>query len=98
MKSEGYWQTILKFPILFPHFGEVFMMRMPRSAKIISVQMQRGVPMMWVLSNKSEEPNYPRRFVVFGTGHDVPIEAGLQSYVGTWQNESMVMHLFEAPL
>lgn len=73
-------------------------MRMPKSAKLLDVQMQKGVPMLWVLCNKSEEPTHAKRFVVYGTDHNVPSEVSVQSYVGTWQNESLVMHLFEAPI
>ncbi len=67
---------------------------MPRGAKVLSVQMQRGVPCIWaeVLSSM---PGEERHFRLVGTGHEI---RGLERsrFIGTFQVDAvLVFHLFE---
>ena len=68
--------------------------RMPFSAKILTVQIQKEVPCIWV----SVDPtlNYLERTIVMrGTGHDLKEDLG--TYIGTFQqlNGVFVWHVFD---
>lgn len=65
---------------------------MPKGAKCLTVQMQHGQPMMWALVDPTA-PREDRHFIVLGTGHGGEVE--YSGYVGTWQDGSLVFHLFE---
>lgn len=65
----------------------------PRNAKPLSVQMQRGVPTLWM----HVDPNEPLEIATvstYGTGHQMPPNPG--EYVGTYQtlDGSLVFHVF----
>jgi hypothetical protein len=65
---------------------------MPFGARILTLQVQHGVPCLWALVNPTAT-KVARPFVVVGTGHKTPRHAG--EYVGTWQDGPYVWHLFE---
>lgn len=67
-------------------------LKMPKGAKCLTVQMQSGQPMLWVLVDP-KAPLEDRKFLVLGTGHEG--EVTHRGYVGTWQSGSYVWHLFE---
>ena len=70
-----------------------FSLRMDANAKILALQLQRGVPQVWVLVDP-EGPVQERTFRVIGTGQPFDV-AGLE-YVATFQpNSLLVFHLFE---
>ncbi len=91
-------QTIFAFKL--PHFynGEPFLMELLSSSKPLEVQMVKGVPTLFCLTVSDDKSVSRKRFVVFETGSKVPDSVCTQSYLGTFQNESLVLHLFEAPL
>jgi len=67
---------------------------LPEHARVLTVQMQRGVPTLWA----SFQPDTPQRyrhreFRIVGTGHEFS-ESGL-SYVGSIQEREFVWHVFE---
>ena len=65
----------------------------PFGARVLSVQMQRSIPVLWALV---EEANtlQARTFFLRGTGHGFTGNEGL--FVGTFQSGPFVWHLFEA--
>jgi hypothetical protein len=69
--------------------------RLPVGARILSVQMQHGVPMLWALVDDSAATEI-RRFAWRGTGHDA---AGLDAdaFIATvqLQDGTLIFHLFE---
>lgn len=70
-----------------------FLISMPASAEVISVQVQDGVPYIWALVH----PTFPRKpypFVLVWTGE--PIEDLVGRPIGTFQIHGLVYHLFEA--
>lgn len=67
-------------------------LKVPKGAKCLTVQMQSGVPFLWMLVDP-EAPIENRRFVVLGIGHEGEVD--YSGYVGTWQAGSLVWHLFE---
>ena len=69
----------------------------PKNAEILSVQNQNEVPCMWALVNPTEERE-EKCFEIFGTGHDVHCDMGVdRKFIGTFQmqNGSLVFHIFE---
>lgn len=82
--------TIWKFPIDLSQ-GPRVAIDMPMDAKILTLQVQNGVPCLWALVDPSA-PIETKPFVVVGTGHEKPIHA--TAYVGTWQDGPFVWHLF----
>jgi len=71
--------------------------QMPEKAEILTVQVQKGVPCLYVLVN----PNFvvekeERTIVIYGTGHQIP-QTGNRKYIVTYQllDVSFVGHVFE---
>lgn len=75
----------------------IFTVDMPREAKLLSVQLQRGVPVVWAIV---ETTNAPERRILacLETGGFIdPSVLTSMSYVGTFQmhDGDLVMHLFD---
>jgi len=69
----------------------------PKNAEILSVQNQNESLCIWALVNPTEETE-ERCFEVFGTGHEVGCDMGVdRKFIGTFQMNkgSLVFHLFE---
>jgi hypothetical protein len=79
--------TIWKYPL-----SPETIVSMPIGAVPLTVQMQAGRPTMWALVNPDVQCQ-DRVFKVLGTGHDGDVDA--KDYIGTWQDGSLVFHLFE---
>lgn len=75
---------------------------MPRGSTILSLQVQRDIPCIWVLVNERAECRQ-RRIRIYGTGHPVdgtvlpmgPHASGV--FVGTYQlaGGALVFHAFD---
>ena len=65
---------------------------MPKEAEILCVQMQHGKPHLWALVNASNELE-ERVFNIIGTGW--VMEFNNQKYIDTFQDGSLVWHVFE---
>lgn len=73
-----------------------FDLLLPAGARPLCVQVQNGVPVMWVLQNRSTTvPAETRRFACVGTGHS--FDAETVAYVDTFQQPQLglVWHVFE---
>lgn len=76
----------------------------PAGAALLSVQLQNGGPTLWFLCDP-EQPVKRRRVVVYGTGHVVEValtptidstaQQAAASYVGTYQLNGYVWHVFD---
>ena len=87
-------KTIWKFEL---KIMDEQLIHMPKGADLLSVQTQNGIPCMWVLVDPNNDTE-DRYFEVFGTGHKVHCDMGVErEYVGTFQmhNGGLVFHLFE---
>ncbi|KKN90934.1 hypothetical protein LCGC14_0225180 [marine sediment metagenome] len=82
---------IWKYSILLKDYQSI---EMPFGAKILTFQLQYGVPTIWALVDPTLE-KAERRFRLVGTGHDI-IKTGL-TYIGTikMMDDKLVYHLFE---
>jgi hypothetical protein len=67
---------------------------MPEGARIISVQVQHGIPCLWAIVDPGK-PAVRRTFHIIGTGN--PFNAAPLAYVGSFQllNGKFVGHVFE---
>ncbi len=73
----------------------------PKGAKILSVGIQEenyiGYQpiMLWALVDPESEP-CPRRFMIYGTGHEVNHDLiQHQDFIGTVQQGPLVWHIFD---
>ncbi|HDR9068177.1 TPA: hypothetical protein QDA90_003485 [Burkholderia vietnamiensis] len=73
-------------------------LEMPAGAEVLSVREQGDEINMWALVDPNAEKE-ERRFMGFGTGHDVP-SAMFKKFIGTahLQGGSLVFHVFETYL
>lgn len=74
---------------------DTFTIKMPRDAKILTVQAQRGMPCIWAMVDTTHE-QVDRHFVIIGTGHEIQASEKL-NYIGTFQElgGALIWHLFE---
>jgi hypothetical protein len=86
------WKTALSV------VGEPQLVRFPRGAELLSVQMQDGFqPVLWARV-ESSAPLESRVIAMYGTGWPLPADPG--EYLGTVQDErgGLVWHFYERPL
>ena len=85
-------RTIWKFEIKMYGTTEIIM---PIRAEVLTVQMQKGIPCIWVELNPRELEKQIRYFQWYGTGHPMPISH--KRYIGTIQDAQgeLVFHLYE---
>lgn len=86
-------RTIWKYPLPFPP-KDMFVLEMPRGARLIRVAVQQGQPCLWA-SVDTSKPTTKRNFAVIGTGHPVP-ETTDGYYLGSFDllDGDFVGHLF----
>ncbi len=84
--------SVWKFPL---RDDSEAIIRMPKGAQVLSVQVQDGQPMVWALVDAQEKP-VRRKFWVVGTGWTVNPD-GLGTFVGTIQlaGGALVFHIFD---
>jgi len=71
---------------------------MPVGAEILTIQAQKDRPCIWALVDPKEEKRDVRVFEVYGTGHSMRCDMGIdRNYIGTYQlrEGDLVFHLFE---
>ena len=86
--------SIFKYPVLIQ---DHFTLELPKDAKILTVQTQRGIPQLWAMVD-SEIGKEKRYFRLAGTGHPLGDDyLRIINYIGTFQmvNGTLVFHLFE---
>lgn len=87
-------KKIYKYPL---KVADKQVIKLPVGAEILTVQTQNETPCIWALVNPENETQ-ERHFEVFGTGHDVPNDMGIErKYINTFQlhGGGLVFHLFE---
>jgi len=86
--------TIFKYPV---PIEDHFILELPKNAKILAVQIQRGAPQLWAMVD-SETEKEARHFRLSETGHPLGEDyLRIINYIGTFQmeNGALVFHLFE---
>lgn len=71
-------------------------LEMPIGAQVLSIREQGEEICLWALVNP-DAPKEKRRFVSFGTGHDVPAVALQFHGTAHLRGGSLVFHVFEVP-
>jgi hypothetical protein len=62
-------------------------------SRFLYVDLQGKDPQMWWEVPKADPTHQsPRKFTVYGTGWDIPPN---RRYLGTWQEDTFVWHLYE---
>ena len=87
-------KSIWKFTV---DVNDIVKLSMPKGAEILTVQTQHEIPRIWALVDPENEKE-KRYFEIFGTGHPIPIDMGIErKYINTFQLEEgrLVFHLFE---
>jgi len=92
-------KMIFKYPLgMDIHHNAVFEIEMPRNAKILDIQIQGSIPVMWAIVNPNKEKR-KYSFHVFGTGFEMTdYEKKHYDYVKTVQTghlNTLVWHIFE---
>ena len=85
--------SIYKYPLKMQ--GEPQEVLLPENSKLLSVQVQAGIPMLWVLQEKNAPTTCTHWIQLVGTGW--PINEGQPeewAYLGTTQLEGYVWHWF----
>lgn len=83
--------------------GDWFRLEVPRGAVILSIQTQGRQGVIWMLVDPDVEKETRefvtigtgRRFVAFVQGDHLIYESGKLHYLGTFQIDPLVWHLFE---
>lgn len=68
---------------------------MPKGAKILSLQLQNGVPCIWALVDDKKELE-PRPIFTYGTGNPIDLFGQESYFLGTYQlrDGRLVFHVF----
>ncbi|HDY86983.1 MAG TPA: hypothetical protein ENH82_02575 [bacterium] len=87
-------KTIWKYAVLIQDTQKI---EMPKGAKLLTVQVQRGIAFIWAMVNPMNT-EVERIIKMVGTGHDLS-EQIMGDYIGTFQinNEwgGLVFHVFD---
>lgn len=85
-------QTIWKFPLAV---ADVQRIRMPKKAEILTVQHQNSGAWLWAIVH-TENDIEERVIEILGTGNPIHNDMGIsRKYIGTFQAEPFVWHVFE---
>ena len=85
-------KTVWKYPI---PFAGLFTLEMPAGAEVLSVQIQRGDPVLWSLV-ETDARKSNRAFRIVAAGQEL-LNADELEFRGTFQvhGGALVFHLFE---
>jgi len=89
MEAKGYQMKILKWPL---NVTDRQTLKMPVGAKVLTVQMQGGIPCLWAMCESKETTE--RTILMYGTGNLMSPLPG--AYIGTFQMGALVFHVFES--
>ena len=78
------------------NWKERFSLDIPKGSKVLTVQAQGNVPMIWVLVDP-EALTVKIPFLLLATGSEIPGDIRCHYYIGSFQlnGGALVFHLFE---
>jgi hypothetical protein len=88
-------KTIYKYQLLVADFQGVLL---PIGSEILTIQTQGETVCMWALVNPNETQKEIRNIEIFGTGHSIYYDIGIDlKYISTFQihGGQLVFHAFE---
>lgn len=70
-------------------------LEIPYDSKLLDLQVQHGVPCLWVMVDPNEI-KLKRKIFIYGTGHTIPSRRRKDQYLGSYQLDggSLVFHAF----
>ena len=89
--------AVYKYPLPLPGQTEdTFTVDIPAGAQLLTVQLQRGEPVLWALVDPEDRPT-PYTLRIAGTGHPLDASAHYHHYLGTVQmaGGALVFHYFQ---
>ena len=74
-----------------------FSLNLPVGAKILTVQVQHDIPVLWALVDPSNTKKETRIFILCSTGGEIYHDIDLLDYIGSFQLDKgySIGHLFE---
>lgn len=71
-------------------------LEIPEGSEILSVQVQNGVPCLWVLVHNTEAETVTTKLTTVGTGNPISDDIGKSEFIGTYQipTYGFIGHLF----
>jgi hypothetical protein len=86
---------IFKYHIPVP-VTEYFLLEIPDGARVLSVDVQHGVPCLWVLCDPDKSYEC-RKFRLIGTGDPIRESMDQLRFIGTFQMNDgyLIIHVFE---
>lgn len=93
MESEGGVMFVIhKYPL---PLQDAQNLRVPNGTQILTVQVQAGVPCLWVLKDMTQKIEENIYINIYETGREILRKPG--KYIGTYQvnNGQYVFHVFE---
>lgn len=86
-------KTIWKYPL---QVTDIQYLHLPENSTILSLQVQDGIPRVWVLLDDEELKESELEIYMFGTGHKVYADVEPTKFIGTFQllHGNLVFHVF----
>jgi hypothetical protein len=71
--------------------------RIPKSAKILTLAMQKGIPCIWAIVDTESKETEIKDIIQYGTGESLEPFKGEHKYIGTLQEDGgrFIWHVFE---
>lgn len=86
-------KTIYKYPLTFVESQQV---SLPVGTKVLTVQLQNGIPTLWAMVNQNSEHFEDKTIEMYGTGWPIENTCVGRNYISTIQtDEELVFHFFE---
>lgn len=86
-------KTIYKYELPMAGAADI---KMPMGAKVLSAGNQYELLQVWAIVDIREAKKETRRFCIRGTGHPFSGSEGRHIGTATFQQGSLVLHVFEA--
>jgi len=67
---------------------------MPANSSVLTVQAQQNKLQLWAIVNP-DAPKKKRKFMVIGTGFELPANCTDRNYISTVQDDIYVFHIFD---
>jgi len=85
-------KTIFKYQLVVEDSQTI---KIPKGGDILSLQVQHGIPCLWILVDTEQKEKESRVFEMYGTGHI--IHDYNKKYIGTFiiRKGLLVFHVFE---
>lgn len=83
--------------ILYPHFGPIISLDLPKQCDVLIAREQGAYPTIWYAVPDKDAGKEVRSFLILGTGHEAVLHEDVETrYLGTAIcSDGLVWHVFE---